>query len=406
MAETIRIEVVDVGGQGGGSASPVTGPATGTPGAATSTVHTTGNQPQQSTSTMPRPSSGPGQSRRRRDEMPMEGRGWQHYLNKEMPFGSFAINNMYAKQENRMGWARDLVGLPDRLERSIIKAQHKAWGNDPNAFKELQDIQRDYRMERFQGVVEKIGDGVVGMAQMAFRPYRGIANETQMLGQTMKTASGTVTGFAMMLGGPLLAGAVKTFSTVFGTAAEVVGLAQGKISEEANRVRGYSPELRMQGIVAGLREMRTDMDIARQFGSQMARQEDMSSRRESAYRLLSTKLATTLTKPLDKMNEAWTVTLEALSGQRDVMDAVANAAAAVPLVGDWFKKDAERRNAEFKEKQNMKDIENGKKLCEDLLGVILPGEIDLGDFRGRPEKKRVEQEAIFDGNAGLNINLK
>lgn len=304
-----------------------------------------------------------------------------------------------------MGWARDLLGLPDRMERALIRAQHKAWGQDPNAFEQLQKITQEYRVEKFNNVVDKVGSDLVGVARWAFKPYQGIGQETQSLGQIVKNSGNTIAGFAMMLGGPMVAGAVKLFATAIGTGAEMIGIAQTKISEEANRVRWASPELRGQGVMAGIREMRTDLDIARQFGSQMALQEDQASRRESAYRLLTTKIAATMTKPFNQMNEAWTSTLEALSGQRDAADALVNLAAAVPVVGDWFKKDADRRNADFKEQMNMKDIQNGKKLCEDILGIILPGEIGIGEGGIQRPPKKQEMDAKF-GAGDLDIGLK
>jgi len=405
MAETIRIEVVDVasGGSPASSAQGANAPGQGGTQGQQQTVPPGGSWPQHAWNQPNWANDNAASPRRRRgrnrDEMPLEGRGWASYLNREMPYGSFAINQMQWRQESRMGWARDLLGLPDRLERAIVRAQQKSWGKDPEAFENLQRIHQEYRVEKFQNTVEKIGDGIVGMAQMAFRPYRGIANETITFGQTIKSASNTVAGFAFMLGGPLLAGAVKVFSTAIGTGAEVIGLAQAKISEEAGRVRGFSPELRMQGVVSQMREMRTDLEIARQFGGQMARQEDMSSRRESAFRLLTTKLATTVTKPFDRMNEAWTATLESLAGQRDAIDALANAAAAIPGIGGFFKEDADKRNAAHKERTNNKDLENGKKLCEDLLNVILPGEIGLNNKA--PLRQRPIKNADFGGAGGV-----
>lgn len=420
MAETIRIEVVDAGG----GALPPSGAGTTSGKGSAGAPYTTGGSDASTWNGMlsvlqrieialtrgARPGSGGGVGSRSRNRgvNPLGGNGWQSYLNRELPFGSVAINQMYARRESQTGVMSALMGLPDRMERALKNSQHASFGKDPVAFSNLLQIEKDYKREKFTGIIDEIGDKLVDLTRFAFQPYRGIAQETMNFGEALKKGSSYVGNFTMLLGpaGVAAGAAIKAFGSLIGSASEIVGLAHGKMTEESGRVRWASPELRIQGITAGLREMQTDMSMAQQYGAQMARQEDWASRREASYRLMTTKMANTITKPFNQMNEAWTVTLEALSGQRDVMDAVANAAAAIPMIGDWFKKDADRRNADFKEKQNMKDIENGKKLCEDLLDVILPGEIGLGELRGRPEKKKVIEEAIFIGGNELGVNLK
>ena len=405
MAETIRIEVVDVasGGSPASSAQGANAPGQGGTQGQQQAVPPGGSWPQHAWNqpnwandnvTSPRRRRG-----RNRDEMPLEGRGWASYLNREMPYGSFAINQMQWRQESRMGWARDLLGLPDRLERAIVRAQHKSWGKDPEAFENLQRIHQQYRIEKGHNIIDQASTFVGKAASWAFKPYGGIANESVQLGQNIKTASTAVALFATALGAPKIGLAIKAIGTVVATVAEVVGFAQGKLSEESKRVVGFSPDLRMQGIVNQMREMRTDMEIARNFGTQMARQQDFESRRETSWRLMTTKWAAGITKPFNQMNEAWTTVLESIAGQREMMDAVANIAAVIPGIGNFFQADAERRNAAHKERTNNKDLENGKKLCEDLLNVILPGEIGLNNKA--PLRQRPIKNADFGGAGGV-----
>lgn len=413
---TIRIEVVDV--PGGASSSTSTKPSNASASGQGGTQNDQGNgngsyNPANNPSSYANnsPNADRAQRRpRRADEVPLEGRGWRHYVNKEQPYGSFAIDQMQWKQENRMGWVRDFMGLPDRLERAIVRAQSKALtAGDPNSFHELLKIQTQYRNEKFSSVLDQASGKIGEFAKFIFTPYRGIAHDTVNLGQNVKTVTTYVAGFAAVF--PPLALAIKAFGTVIGTAAEVVGYAQGKLTEEANRVRAFSPELRMQGVMAGIRELRTDMQIAREFGAQMARQEEQGSRREAAWRLVSTKVAAVIAGPFEQMNEAWTSTLEALAGQRPFMDAAVNAMAAIPGMANAVVNEAKARNEQFKEKQGDLDIENSKELCQQVLNVILPGEerIPAARFLQPPKQNRVrkaENNVMFGGGDLPGVNLR
>lgn len=90
------------------------------------------------------------------------------------------------------------------------------------------------------------------------------------------------------------------------------------LMDEAKRVAHVSPELSAQSVVSKFRNLRTDFNIAANYGERMAQLQDLENRRDNAWRLIGAKVADAIDKALKPISgpieEGFTNMLEWLAG--------------------------------------------------------------------------------------------
>lgn len=103
---------------------------------------------------------------------------------------------------------------------------------------------------------------------------------------------GAESGITKLAGSASMAAArLQPLIAVAGALVGAWSAARHNLMQEADRVRRYSPALRLQEMVNNARGMRTDQIIAAKYGDRMAELEDRQNRRDNAWRLIGAKVS-------------------------------------------------------------------------------------------------------------------
>lgn len=90
--------------------------------------------------------------------------------------------------------------------------------------------------------------------------------------------------------------------------------AQQNLLDEAKKVQRFSPDLQMQNLVNKMRNFKTDMEIAAQYGEQMARVSDRENRQENASRKIGAAVSSVFDTIFEPFAEGYTQLLEWIAG--------------------------------------------------------------------------------------------
>lgn len=90
--------------------------------------------------------------------------------------------------------------------------------------------------------------------------------------------------------------------------------AQQNLLDEAKRVQRFSPDLQMQNLVNKMRNFKTDMEIAAQYGEQMAKVSDRENRQEQATRKIGVAVSSVVDTIFEPFAEGYTQLLEWIAG--------------------------------------------------------------------------------------------
>lgn len=115
-------------------------------------------------------------------------------------------------------------------------------------------------------------------------------------------------------------GSVRSFGllgAIIGGFGAAVKHARETLLAESRRVAQFSGVLRMQEVRNTMRDMRTDRQIASEFGEQMANTSDRQNRQENAWRLIGTRMASVVDKLAAPFSEIYTQILEFIAGSND-----------------------------------------------------------------------------------------
>lgn len=180
---------------------------------------------------------------------------------------------------------------------------------------------------------------------------------------------------------------VASFGTAIGAASKLLGglgfvagavhgawkHAIDTLLQESHRVAQYSPALRVQEVRNRLREMRTDRQIASEYGGQMADVQDRESRQEAAWRLIGTKLASAFEPMFKPFSEAYTDVLEWIAGSGKVNKE------SVAYLEKITKLSEQQLDAMGVSKRDQQDIADAVKTAEGIIKTMGSSGLDTDD---------------------------
>lgn len=213
--------------------------------------------------------------------------------------------NWLAAQEKRAKKAaeaqqkrdEDWYERDERKKRSeeAQRKQREWWNNPANIAQNMVQRQQFMAQTRGQYSAQRLG-GMLGMSPNS---------------PLVQGAGRLASGFNLL---------TMRFQPLIAVASALYGAwnaAKDNLLEEAQRVKNFSPALRLQEVRQNLRNLQTDMEIARKYGDRMAQVQELDSRQADAQRRLGIKVSTAINEffaPItDRLQEGYTNLLEWLA---------------------------------------------------------------------------------------------